>query len=120
MMHFTAKTIRRLALGLAALAVAGANSASAGTSFDGVWTVAVVTNSGSCNAGYRYPIRISNGAILDGGPGLIAVSGHVRDGGAVTVAMGKGAMLANGAGHLSGSSGAGRWHASGCAGSWTA
>ena len=115
------RTIRRLALAtLGMLATMGVNTASAKTSFDGVWNVAIVTKSGPCNGGYRYPIRISEGAVHDGGQGLINVSGSVHDNGVLSVRMSRGAMRANGAGHLAGTSGSGSWHAPGCVGSWTA
>jgi hypothetical protein len=121
MTHLANRTIRRLALAsLGMLATIGVDTATAKTSFDGVWSVAIETKSGPCNGGYHYPIRISDGAVLDGGQGLISVSGHVRDNGALSVRMSRGAIKANGAGHLAGSSGSGSWHSPGCVGSWSA
>lgn len=131
MTHFASKILasktirpRALTLGLAVgctLAVAcGASAANAKPSFDGLWTVAVVTKSGPCNGGYHYPVRIKEGALVDGGQGLIDVSGRVGGGGEVSVTMSHGVMRARGAGHLSGTTGSGSWHAPGCVGSWTA
>ena len=58
--------------------------------------------------------------MLDGGHGLINVSGRVHDDGALSARMSPGAMQANGAGHLAGTSESGSWHAPGCVGSSTA
>lgn len=121
MTYLANRTIRRLALAtLGMFATVGVDTATAKTSFDGLWNVAIVTKSGPCNGGYRYPIRISNGAVMDGGQGMINVSGHVRDNGSLSVRMSRGTIQANGAGHLAGSSGSGSWHAPGCVGSWSA
>ena len=35
--------------------------------YDGLWSVSVVTQKGDCDPGYRYPIRISNGALVNAG-----------------------------------------------------
>ncbi len=132
MTHFTSRTIRTsrttrpcalmlaLATGSSLAFAFGASTASAKPSFDGLWTVAVVTKSGPCNGGYNYPVRITEGALGDGGQGLINVSGRVGGNGEVSVTMSHGVMRARGAGHLSGTTGSGSWRAPGCIGSWTA
>ena len=56
---------------LFALIAAGATLAST-TSFampryDGTWSVLVMTKKGDCDPGYRYPIRISNGQLVNAG-----------------------------------------------------
>jgi hypothetical protein len=58
-------------LGAAALTLASAALA-ATTSFavpryDGVWSVSIFTTRGDCIASYRYPMRIANGVLMNGG-----------------------------------------------------
>ena len=36
-------------------------------SFDGLWSVLIVTEKGDCDRGYRYPIRITRGTLSNGG-----------------------------------------------------
>ena len=67
-----------LAVGcVAALGMAG--PATSAPSFDGVWSVVIVTEKGTCDRAYRYPIRISKGAVVNEGssPATIGCS-HQR------------------------------------------
>jgi len=88
--------------------------------YDGIWSVAIVTKKGDCIASYRYPIRISNGVLVNAGDLLISVSGKVAPNGAVTVTVSHGDTSAAGSGRLSGTVGRGSWSGVSCAGSWTA
>jgi hypothetical protein len=114
----------RAAWALVALSFAGALGAAvpaaATPSYDGVWSVVIVTEKGSCDRAYRYPVRISKGALLNDGPSPITVSGKVAGNGAVTVTVSYGDMSANGSGRLSGKIGAGSWRGASCAGTWEA
>jgi len=101
------------ALGAAAPAAATAN-------YDGLWSVVIVTEKGSCDRAYRYPVRISNGAVQNDGPSLINVSGKVGGNGAVTVQVSAGDKTASGTGRLSGKAGGGKWSGGACAGTWEA
>jgi hypothetical protein len=93
-------------------------------SFDGSWSVVVVTDAGSCERSSRYGVRITGGRVVyDGGSG-IALSGQVNGAGRVVVSLRSSESAANGSGRLSGSSGSGRWQgysgSSQCAGRWQA
>lgn len=88
--------------------------------YDGLWSVSIVTNKGDCIGSYRYPMRISNGVVANGGDLLVSVNGKVSAGGAVTVSVTQGSTSAVGSGRLSGSSGRGSRRAASCSGSWTA
>lgn len=91
-------------------------------SFDGTWSVLIVTERGTCDRAYRYPVRISNGSVGYAGEASFNVSGTVGPNGSVTVMVSKGNQSARGSGHLSASDGSGRWVAGSgeCSGSWTA
>jgi hypothetical protein len=91
-------------------------------SFDGTWSVLIVTEKGACDRAYRYPVRISNGAVGYAGEASFNVSGSVGPNGSVTVMVSKGNQSARGSGQLSASDGSGRWVAGSgeCSGSWTA
>jgi len=101
------------ALGAAAPAAATAN-------YDGLWSVVIVTEKGACDRAYRYPVRISNGAVQNDGPSLINVSGKVGGNGMVTVLVSAGDKTASGTGRLSGKAGGGKWSGGACAGTWEA
>ena len=113
---------------LAALAIFASVPASAAPmgaarpNFDGNWSVLIVTEQGTCDRAYRYPVRISGGSVGYAGQASFNVSGRVGANGAVTVTVSRGNQSARGSGVLSSSDGSGRWRtASGeCSGSWTA
>jgi hypothetical protein len=123
---FCAKTRTLVATALfGATVIAGAGIAYANTShkggFDGTWSVLIVTEAGSCDRAYRYPVRISNGSVgYAGQAGGFTVSGRVGGNGAVTVRVSRGSQYAQGNGRLSGSSGQGTWRGGDCSGYWTA
>lgn len=91
-------------------------------SFDGTWSVLIMTEKGTCDRAYRYPVRISNGSVGYAGEASFNVSGSVGPNGAVTVTVSKGNQSARGSGRLSAIDGSGRWVAASgeCSGSWTA
>jgi len=105
---------------LGASAVLAATSAFALPRFDGLWSVAVITEKGTCDRGYRYPIRISNGVLANAGDVAFNISGKVATSGVVTVTVSHGSSSATGVGRLAGDSGAGNWHGGDCSGTWTA
>jgi hypothetical protein len=119
-MTFSFRSILFVSAVLAAsLAVAGRASAA---SFDGLWSVTIITQAGSCDAAYSYPFRIAGGRIISAGS--FDVSGQVSGGGGVQVRIAAGGSVANGTGRLGGGSGAGRWTAKrsggNCSGRWEA
>jgi hypothetical protein len=86
------------------------------TDYDGVWTVTLITRTGSCEPTASYPLVVTDGNVS----GAADLSGSVGRNGAVRASL-KGAF-ANG--HLSGNAGSGRWNAASagmpCSGRWTA
>ncbi|RAI39352.1 hypothetical protein CH341_26030 [Rhodoplanes roseus] len=91
------------------------------TSFDGTWSVVVVTEQGDCDRAYRYPIRIKNdGSLENAGSTSFDISGKVASDGKLIVRLSYGGKSATGQGRLSGAGGEGRWSGGSCAGVWTA
>ena len=45
--------------------------------YDGLWSVSIVTTRGDCIASYRYPMRIVNGMLANGGDIAIDVAGRL-------------------------------------------
>jgi hypothetical protein len=92
-------------------------------SFDGSWSVLIVTDAGTCDRGYRYALHIANGRIYYNDPSF-NVSGHVDAHGHVNVTVSAGGQRASGSGQLSGDSGQGSWSGhsstSACSGHWEA
>jgi hypothetical protein len=123
MTRFTAinTTLAALTL-LAATAVPASAPATAKSNFDGHWSVLIVTQKGTCDRAYRYPVKIENGAVGYAGSASFTVSGKVGDNGAVTVLVARGSQSAKGQGRLSGTDGSGLWTAGSgdCSGTWTA
>ena len=94
------------------------------TSFDGSWSVVIITDAGTCDRAYRYGIRIAGGHLhYDGGMG-VDLSGQVTPNGNVSVSLSQGDAVARGNGRLSKSAGSGRWQGASpnlrCAGHWQA
>ncbi len=91
---------------------------------DGNWSVLIITESGACDAAYRYPVTIANGRINYAGNVAIDLTGTVSPSGAVKVNIRMGEKGANGTGRLSGSAGSGTWQGAAanntCAGRWEA
>jgi hypothetical protein len=106
---------------LAALGLADATPASAGA-YDGTWTTVFATTRGNCSSGYSVPFLVSGSRVMSAGGGR--VSGSVRRGGSVAVAVSVGASHASGGGRLVGNSGYGRWSGiitgDRCSGTWQA
>ena len=107
---------------LTATALPASAPAAAKSSFDGTWSVLIVTEKGTCDRAYRYPIKISNGTVDYAGDHSFTVSGRVQPTGAVTVTVAHGNQSANGSGRLSPTDGTGSWTAASgeCSGTWTA
>src|SRR5262245_31005741 len=126
-MHHSIKTTASAlaALGILAITAVPASPApisAARPNFDGSWSVLIVTEKGSCDRAYRYPVRISGGSVGYAGEASFNVTGRVGANGAVTVTVSRGSQSASGSGFLSSSDGSGRWATGGgeCSGTWTA
>jgi hypothetical protein len=112
-----------LATGFAA-AISCAGPSAHAASFDGPWSLLVVTRSGPCDQAYRYGVTIARGQVYYAGGGPVSFTGRVSSSGAVTVRVSSGPSYAVGTGRLSRSSGSGSWRGQGpsgaCAGVWSA
>jgi hypothetical protein len=97
-------------------------AAGAAPSYDGNWSVVIVTQQGICDTSYRYPIRIVKGTVINAGSANVAISGAVQKNGAVTVHVSSGDKTATGTGRLAGTSGGGSWSGGNgaCSGVWQA
>jgi hypothetical protein len=119
-------TTSRKLLGMGAFCVLVAattlvsSAGSAAPRFDGLWSVSIVTEKGDCDRGYRYPIRITNGTLVNAGDTNFAISGKVGQTGAITVTVAAAGKSATGSGQLAGDAGAGHWTGGACSGTWTA
>jgi hypothetical protein len=93
------------------------------SSFDGAWSVVVVTRAGNCTPTVRYPLAITNGNVT-GGDNQVSVAGRVAPSGAVRVTVQSGGSSASGSGHLGTTGGSGVWQGQGergqCQGTWQA
>jgi hypothetical protein len=107
---------------LATTAVSASAPALAKSNFDGQWSVLIVTQKGTCDRAYRYPVKIDNGSVGYAGDASFTVSGKVGANGAVTVTVARGSQSAKGQGKLSATDGSGMWTADSgeCSGTWTA
>jgi hypothetical protein len=99
------------------------NAAVARTSYDGSWSVLIITQSGACDRAYRFGAQIGNGYVLGGG-GPANLRGHVASNGAIRVSVSAGDQRATGSGRLSRDRGSGVWRGQGstgtCSGRWMA
>jgi hypothetical protein len=93
-------------------------------SFDGDWSVLVMTDAGPCDQAYRYALRIAGGRLYYAGSGGVDVSGQVSPSGYVRVRVRQGDAYADGTGQLVGAQGRGRWSGVSaqqrCVGHWEA
>ena len=116
--HFSVLVFSAFAL------VASAGVTLARTNFDGLWSVLVITEQGTCDRGYRYALRVVNGVVRFEGEAAVNVNGQVSGNGAVNVRVSAGSQGANGWGRLGRDFGNGSWRGVGssgsCSGTWTA
>src|SRR5215468_2373080 len=121
MTYFARTALRALALATLTAATAyAAMPAQAKTNFDGNWSVVIITEKGTCDRSYRYPVRISDGSVGYAGEASFNVAGRVAPNGRITVSVSHGESRASGTGQLTGDSGAGSWRGGECSGTWQA
>ena len=105
-------------------ATAPGSARSTQSSFDGRWSVVIVTDAGACDRSYRYGLVVSRGRISYAGDSGVMISGGVDPRGRVSVSLRYGQSAAQGSGRLSRSGGEGRWQGassgSSCSGHWLA
>src|SRR5262249_56480756 len=73
-----------LATGFAA-AISCAGLSAHAASFDGPWSLLVVTRSGACDQAYRYGVTIARGQVYYAGGGPVSFTRRASSSGAVTV-----------------------------------
>lgn len=104
-----------------AMIVGGVSAASAGSNYDGSWSVSI--RSSKCEAATSFALRVENGRINQAG-GNSVVSGQVDSRGYIRVNIKSAGHGASGSGHLSANSGTGTWRGQRsavlCSGSWEA
>jgi hypothetical protein len=105
----------------AALVATIPSAAPAASSYDGAWTVTIMTQFGNCPSSLRYGVRVARGRVF-GDDQSYQVNGSVAANGATRVTVSEQGQSASGTGRLSGNAGVGRWRTSTgqCAGQWTA
>jgi hypothetical protein len=110
------------ALALTCLGATGPSFAR--SSFDGEWSVVIMTRDGACTPTLRYPVAISNGIVGNAGDTPVTVQGRVAPNGTVRVVVQSGGSWADGSGRLSTTTGSGMWQGQGtsglCQGTWQA
>ena len=123
MLAISLKRIVLPALALLAATVPG-SARSTQASFDGRWSVVIITDAGTCDRSYRYGLDIARGRISYAGDSGVLVSGGVDPRGHVSVSLHYGQAAAQGSGRLSRSGGEGRWQGASsgarCSGRWLA
>lgn len=107
---------------VSAAAIVALRPAEAIPSYDGVWSVVIVTQNGLCDPSYRYPIRITKGTVGNAGNAQVSITGKVEKNGAVIVHVNAGDKSAVGTGRLAGKVGGGSWSGGNgiCSGVWQA
>ncbi|MGU3538495.1 hypothetical protein [Methylobacterium sp. A54F] len=110
-------TICALLAGLATPAVSAEQR-----SFNGTWSVELVTESGVCDAHYRYSLAVQEGRIsLASAEDGARVSGRVAPDGTVGLSVSNGTASGAASGRLQAQGGSGTWKVSAlCSGRWTA
>lgn len=89
---------------------------------DGIYAVRVVTQHGSCHTFYNTKIAVSSGQVHATGHALLRASGHIGQGGAVSVTLRLLHHAAHFAGFMRRHSGSGKWSSASlaCRGYWRA
>lgn len=108
-----------LGLGLSSFAAAAAPSQNGR---DGLWSVQLVTEAGSCDATYTASVAVQNGTVRPLQSSGATVSGQVGPNGDVNLDIRKSIAQAAASGRLNEKSGSGTWRLAmlGCHGRWTA
>lgn len=113
--------MKRIALILAAGLVCGTASLSQAASYDGRWSVSVVTRNGSCDS-YRWSVGIAAGKVTDVEGQRGASSGGIASNGNVNLMLMRGSDTLNAKGTASGATASGNWTSPSrqCSGTWDA
>jgi hypothetical protein len=114
----------RVLLGITIVALAAPAALAAqrgGASYDGRWSVEVITDRGTCDRVYRWSLGIQGGQVIDVGE-VAKPSGGVSANGSVSLRFVRNNDYASATGHLSGDWGSGSWSSPSlaCGGRWRA
>src|SRR4051794_10619977 len=107
---------------IVALAATAALAAPRGAAtYDGKWSVEVITDKGTCDRVYRWNLGIQNGRVVDVGE-VARPSGGVATNGRVNMRFVRSNDYASATGELSGDWGSGSWTSPtlACSGRWRA
>jgi len=121
-----AMSLQRIVLSTLVLlaATAPGSARSTQSSFDGRWSVVIITDAGTCDRSYRYGLVVSRGRISYEGDSSVVISGGVDPRGQVSVSLRYGPSAAQGSGRLLRSNGEGHWQGASsgtrCSGRWLA
>jgi hypothetical protein len=92
--------------------------------YDGNWSVVVITEKGTCDRAYRYGVHVANGQVRYNGEKSVDLSGTIAPNGEVRVSIRFHGQSASGAGRLTAADGVGSWRGTGssgtCSGRWEA
>jgi hypothetical protein len=114
----------RVLLGITIVALAATTALAAprgAGSYDGRWSVEVITDQGTCDRVYRWSLGIQGGQVIDVGE-VARPSGGVSPKGGVNMRFVRNNDYASATGHLSGAWGSGSWTSPtlACSGRWRA
>jgi hypothetical protein len=121
-MNFAMRSV--LALGFGATLIGSAFAAPA-SRHDGIWTVQLATDSGTCDSSTTYSIAVENGSVRyipAPGSAPAVVSGRIGPDGLIDLDIRRSIAKADASGRLNSKSGTGTWQLAmlGCSGRWTA
>lgn len=92
-------------------------------SYNGTWSVRLVTEAGGCDSSYLYTVAVQDGQVRPAAAnGGASISGGVGPDGSVQLGVQKSLARGEGSGRLQAASGSGTWRLPllGCTGRWTA
>ena len=115
-MRLSAKLAVILALGLA-----GTSAAQSANTFDGRWSVQLVTRQGNCDPTYSWSVAVSDGRIADTGM-FVQAAGAIDERGRVRLQITHGSDIVAASGRASGPVAQGAWRSPTlqCSGAWRA
>ena len=92
------------------------------STYDGFWAVDVIVQKGTCQDGFSFPIRVSDGTIVYNGQVQIIATGKIAPNGQVDAIFNRNNEALRASGRLSRDSGVGTWSAPSrdCGGRWEA
>jgi len=95
----------------------------AASTFDGPWSVSIMTERGDCGTA-SMDVIIRNGDLEYAGDPSVTIRGRVAKNGVIRVSVASNSRNANGGGRLSANAGGGTWRGAGstgaCTGRWSA